>query len=87
MSTRYEVSWCVSGHEDFHYRYFDGTGPKGKNRAFKFAEKLIENNKTFHGCCSIHQEESEKYSDDYGPFVLWQTVKTWECNLEGVVLV
>jgi len=23
MKTRYEVSWCETGHEDFHYKCFD----------------------------------------------------------------
>jgi len=80
MKIRYEVLWCETGHEDFHYKYF-----KEQEIANSFARTLIAKNRTFHGCCSIYEQEAIKYSDEVGPFINWERNKSWECSDLGIV--
>lgn len=82
MTIRYEVIWCVSGHEDYHYKYFNGDTSDGQVNAFDYAKMLVTKDHTFHGCCSISEQEAERVSDKDGPFVRWETLRTWECSWE-----
>lgn len=79
---RYEIIWCETSHEDYHYKYFDGNKSDVQVNAFNYAKMLVTENHTFHGCCSISKQEAERIPDKSGPSIRWEIIKTWECSWE-----
>ena len=76
--TRYTVDWCGTSHDDIKQKTFD---------VFEEAKKFalaITHTDIFIGACGITEQESEKHRDEAGIFLLWNDVKTWECDGEDI---
>jgi hypothetical protein len=76
---RYEVLWCETGHEDFHYKYFTR-----RSLAEQLALELIRQDKTFHGVAQIRLQEAFPEDAKYPLHVSWETISLYECTSDGL---